>query len=171
MLDSKVDIPAPKKLRPSPLMPQPMAIDGPMPLHLIVIEEARKDIQNLRAASNAASGEMGENLRAMVMSLDRIERDLIADSSGFMQAERLFTYYLPAATTILEARGRAAADLDDTKLIAIDAIMGRLASAFKNFALRLHAKDDKAIEIDIKLLDQALASEFGFESLPAKTEN
>ncbi|MEK7661394.1 MAG: hypothetical protein AAB680_05080 [Pseudomonadota bacterium] len=171
MLDSKVDIPAPKKLRPSPLMPQPMAIDGPMPLHLIVIEEARKDIQNLRAASNAASGEMGENLRAMVMSLDRIERDLIADSSGFMQVERLFTYYLPATTKILEARGRAATDFDDTKLAKMDAIMGRLASAFRDFALRLHAKDDKAIEIDIKLLDQALASEFGFENLPAKTEN
>lgn len=147
---------APALAAPAPAAPINLA------LHRQLIEDSKIDVTNIRAAANTASGELGENLRSMASNLDKIERDLLEEPAKLSQVQRLYSYYLPSCSDILSARGKAIAANDTTKIAEIDAMISRLSVAFNDFALRMHGEDARSIEIDIKLLEQSLADEFGF---------
>lgn len=129
-------------------------------LHMQVIKDAEDDIVQLRAASNTASDDLGIHLRTMVANVEKVQKALEADANHLSQVQRLFTYYLPATTDLLKARGKAAAIGDGVKIKEIDAMIGRLEDAFEDFAARINGEDARSVEIDIKLLDQSLAQEF-----------
>jgi len=162
------DIETPKigKKRELSVLVPPLKPEGDftVPLHLQAIEDSRRNNLLLRQASIAASGDLGANLRAMVMSLDRIEIDLIADGAKFEQVQSLFSFYLPRAIAVLEAREHASANQNGAKIASLDAIIARLAIAFKNFALIVRAEETSSNEIDFEGLDKVLADEFGLEN-------
>lgn len=140
--------------------------NGVKPLHLEIMADAKSSIAQIKSASNVASGELGNQLRKMVNSIDIVQKGLDEDPSKLSQVQRLFTYYIPAAADILKARGKAASANDENRIGEIDAMINRLEAAFADFAARIMGEDARSLEIDIKLLSQSLAAEF--DSIPVK---
>jgi hypothetical protein len=135
----------------------------PPEIHKKVIEDAKPDFNEIRAASAVAMGAVGENLRSIVKNAEIMQHELLRDSSKLSEVQRVFTYYIPATADLLTARGKAIANNDEAKALDIDNMIARLEAAFRDFAARLHGEDVRSIDIDIKLLDQSLKQDLPFE--------
>lgn len=129
-------------------------------LHRQIINEARAARTRLEAASHVADGALGVKLRNMVSKVTEVEAGLEADPSRLSDVQRLFTYYLPATSDLLTARGALARSENPARLAEIDAMIGKLDTAYNDFADRLKGHDARSLEIDLKLLDRALDEEF-----------
>jgi hypothetical protein len=129
-------------------------------LHRQVIAEAAPYRSRLEAAAAVADGELGTRLRNMVGKAKAVEAGLEADRSRLPDVQRLFTYYLPATADLLAARGALAGTGEAQRLVEIDAMIGKLDLAYTDFAQRLNGHDARSLEIDLRLLDQALDAEF-----------
>lgn len=150
-----------------PNTPSPVSEQQSTPaLHKSIIDDAQDELLSLKSAANTADGQLGINLRSMVMNSEKIQRDLLDDPSKLSQVQRLFVYYLPSVSDLLNARGKAVSNGDTTKIGEIDAMFDRLATAFNDFALRMHGEDARSVDIDLKLLDQSLAQDLGLEPRP-----
>jgi hypothetical protein len=145
---------------------EPVAIEAPpaatptIPLHRQVIGDAQPARARLEAAASVADAQLGERLRAMVARVKDVVAGLEADPSRLSDVQRLFTYYLPATADLLAARGGVAGSGDTDRLAEIDTMIGKLGLAYDDFAARLSGHDARSLEIDMRLLDQALDQEF-----------
>lgn len=136
-------------------------LPAPTPLlHRQVIAEAAPARTRLEAAASVAGGDLGTKLRNMLARVKAVEAGLEADPSRLSDVQRLFTYYLPATADLLSARGAIAGSGDTKRLDEIDTMIGKLESAFTDFGERLQGHDARSLEIDMRLLDQALDQEF-----------
>jgi hypothetical protein len=131
-----------------------------MPLHRQIIADAQPSQARLEAAASVGDGQLGARLRAMVARVKKVASGLDADPSRLSDVQRLFTYYLPATADLLAARGNLVASGDSARLAEIDAMIGKLGLAYDDFAARLAGHDARSLEIDLRLLDQALDQEF-----------
>lgn len=134
----------------------------PRPLHETLIAAAAGDRLRIEAAASVASGQLGADLRGIDTTLDEIERSLRADPSRLSDAQRVFTYYLPALGNLLTARGTVGGDAG--RVAEIDRMVGQIAQAFRDVAGRLQGQDARSLDIDLKLLEQSLSDEFGVTS-------
>ncbi len=131
-------------------------------LHKKVIEDAKSDLMQIKAASGVASGELLANLQKIVQNSEKIEQDLLREPHKLSEVQRIFTYYIPATQDLVFARAKAVSANDATKLVEIDNMMARLAQAFEDFARKMHGEDARSIDIDIKLLEQSLQEDLSF---------
>jgi hypothetical protein len=138
----------------------PPAATPTIPLHRQVIGDAQPARARLEAAASVADAQLGERLRAMVTRVKDVVAGLEADPSRLSDVQRLFTYYLPATADLLAARGGVAGSGDTDRLAEIDTMIGKLGLAYDDFAARLSGHDARSLEIDMRLLDQALDQEF-----------
>jgi hypothetical protein len=140
---------------------EPIALNEKPPLlHRQVIADAKTSRAKLEAAASVAEGALGARLRNMVGKVREVEAGLEAEPSRLSDVQRLFTYYLPATEDLLSARGALAGSNDNARMGEIDAMIGKLDTAFSDFADRLKGHDARSLEIDLKLLDRALDEEF-----------
>jgi hypothetical protein len=72
---------------------------------------------------------------------------------------RFFTYYLPETTHLVTARLSLSPQMNAERLNEIDATLARLVEAFAAFEAAARAPDLESIDLDIRLLDQALKTE------------
>lgn len=140
----------------TPITPQSLE------LHKKVIEDAKSDLMQIKAASGVASGDLSLNLQKIVQNAEKIEQDLLREPHKLSEVQRIFTYYIPSTQDLLFARAKAVAANDQTKLTEIDSMMARLAQAYEDFARKMHGEDARSIDIDIKLLDQSLQEDLSY---------
>jgi hypothetical protein len=132
-----------------------------LPLHLALIDESKRARGILLSAAKQNQDQFGARLNRMVDGVDYVIAELKDEPKKLFEVQRLFTYYLPEVAKMLEARQQMV-DLGETERVReIDAILERIENAFSQFAKRMHAADIAALDIDLKLLDQSLAAEFG----------
>ncbi|MEK7661393.1 MAG: hypothetical protein AAB680_05075 [Pseudomonadota bacterium] len=158
--------------QPQTSIPEVAQNEAPIaPLHQQVIDDAKGAFTQIRAASNTASGDLGNHLRNMVINAEKVERGLLSDPSKLSQVQRLFTYYLPSCADLLQARGRAVSANDVVRVNEIDGMISRLDAAFADFALRIHGQDGRSVDIDLKLLEQSLAQDLAFSPIGSKSKD
>jgi hypothetical protein len=133
-------------------------------LHEVVTADAQAARTKLEAAASVADGELGARLRNMLSKVKEVEAGLKLDPSRLSDVQRLFTYYLPATADLLAARGALVGGGDSARLAEIDKMIGKLDLAYTDFADRLKGHDARSLEIDLRLLDQALNDEFVVKS-------
>jgi 5-bromo-4-chloroindolyl phosphate hydrolysis protein len=141
-----------------------VAAPPPIPLHRQVIADAEPARVRLEAAASAAGEPVGIRLRTMVTRVKDVIASLEADPSRLSDVQRLFTYYLPATADLLAARGALAGSGETARLAEIDTMIGKLGQAYDDFAARLSGHDARSLEIDMRLLDQALDQEFALKT-------
>lgn len=134
--------------------------------HLGLIAETEYSRQALAEAAKHETGELGSDLAKMVAYVDVIVAAIRANPSKLGDVQRLFTYYLPEVGKLLQARRQMLAIEETSRIAEIDAILDRIETAFAQFAVRIHDADIRALDIDLKLLDQSLVSEFETVILP-----
>jgi hypothetical protein len=131
-----------------------------LPPHLALVEEAIPLRIKIKAAANLEQGEFGIDLKAMVKNVEAIVEGLKLAPSKLSDVQRLFTYYLPEVANLLEARQHMLSLGEIARVDEIEMIVERIEKAFATFARRMHEADIRALDIDLKLLDQSLAAEF-----------
>jgi hypothetical protein len=129
-------------------------------LHRQVTQSAAPNRARLEAAASVADGALGVRLRNMVAMVKDVENGLEAEPSRLSDVQRLFTYYIPATADLLAARGAIVGSNDGARLAEIDTMIGKLDLAFTDFAQRLKGHDAANLDLDLRLLDQALDDEF-----------
>jgi hypothetical protein len=141
-------------------MPKPAVPLTDLPLHVQLIEETKVARTFLGEVATLETGEFGDDLKSMVANVDVIIAAVYSAPIKLPDVQRLFTYYLPEVSRLLEARQvmKRAAAFD--RVGEIDAIIDRIAAAFHQLARRIHEADIRALDIDLKLLDRSLAAEF-----------
>jgi hypothetical protein len=145
---------------PSSATPVRAAPKAPAGLHGKVIADAAPARAALASAAAVAAGELGERLRRINDTVDQIARALEADPSRLSDVQRVFTYYLPSAADLIAARGSLVAKGDAARVAEVDSMIGKLDVAFADFLKKVHGRDPRTIDIDIRLLEQALDQEF-----------
>lgn len=132
----------------------------PIPLFRQVIADAEPARARVEAAASVAGDALGARLRNMVARVKEVVAGLEADPSRLSDVQRLFTYYLPATADLLSARGALAGTSDAPRLAEIDTMIGKLDLAYDDFAARLSGHDARTLDLDLRLLDQAIDQEF-----------
>lgn len=130
------------------------------PPHMALIEETNLVRRKLAHASKIHIGDLGCCLSAILSSIDAIIAGLKDNPLKLIEVQRLFTYYLPEIGNLLKARDHMSTIAQHSRVSEIDVILVRIEAAVATFALRMHEADIRALDIDLKLLDQALAAEF-----------
>nr|MCU0881154.1 5-bromo-4-chloroindolyl phosphate hydrolysis family protein [Hyphomonadaceae bacterium] len=137
----------------SPANPDPSA-------HARLIRETSDVRAQLSAAASAADGTLGNDLRRMDKATRAVVDSLEKDPSNLSHVQRMFTYYLPSAAQLLNARREVAGTGNTAHQGEIDGMFSRLADAFEDFVARINGTDIRSLEIDLKLLEQSLDAEF-----------
>jgi 5-bromo-4-chloroindolyl phosphate hydrolysis protein len=140
--------------------PKPKPDYSHLPPHLALIGETQAVREKLTAAAQMETGEFGSDLAKMVQNVDTIIDTIRVAPAKLGDVQRLFTYYLPEVGKLLEARLHMQAVGETQRVAEIEAILDRIETAFQQFAARMHQADIRALDIDLKLLDQSLAAEF-----------
>jgi hypothetical protein len=144
----------------------PMADAGPPPLpqdqsaHGRLIRETEAARAQLSVAGKTAQGPLADNLRRMDQATHTVVAALQRDPSNLAHVQRMFTYYLPSAAQLLDARKTVAGTGNTVHQGEIDGMFARLADAFEDFVARINGTDIRSLEIDLKLLEQSLDAEF-----------
>jgi 5-bromo-4-chloroindolyl phosphate hydrolysis protein len=140
--------------------PQPTPDYSHLAPHLALIAETEGARQKLRAAAQQETGEFGSDLAKMVVNVDTIIDGIRTTPAKLGDVQRLFTYYLPQVAKLLDARQHMRSLGESERVREIEAILDRIETAFAQLAARLHEADIRALDIDLKLLDQSLAGDF-----------
>lgn len=135
-------------------------------IHMKVIADAQPALTRIKTAAGVATGGLGEQLRRIAATADQIARALEADPARLAEVQRAFTYYLPSAADLIGARGGLVASGDTARVAEIDTMIGRLDAAFTDFLAKMQGQDARAIDIDIRLLEQSLDQEFAGRRKP-----
>jgi hypothetical protein len=101
------------------------------------------------------------SVAGIVAAGNRIMGAVAAAPEKFNTAQRLFTYYLPEAVKVAEALATLEADprADAQRIVATQGVLQKLTMLFDRTELELKEHDAQALDIDLRLLDQSLASD------------
>lgn len=133
------------------------ALAGPL------LHQAAHDLERLLAARMAITDAATRTrLESLAGKAEHILHEISDHPDRLADAQRLLTYYLPRAADLAahvaacDQRGRASEETAE----AARAMLIRLENAFSASEKAIAAHDDKAISIDLKLLEDALREDF-----------
>jgi hypothetical protein len=132
--------------------------------HLTLINETKSTRLTLLEAAKRETGDFGVGLANMISDVDEIITGLKAAPEKLAEVQRLFTYYLPEVSNLLDVRAKLIERGETKGVTEIETILDRTELAFDRFAARMHLSDIRELEIDLRMLDQALAAEFEADS-------
>jgi 5-bromo-4-chloroindolyl phosphate hydrolysis protein len=91
----------------------------------------------------------------------RVMAQVASAPEKFNIAQRVFTYYCPESVSVAEALAKLENDttLDISRIQSTQSILQKLSILFERTELELKADDNKALDIDLKLLDQSLQAD------------
>ena len=125
-----------------------------------LIAEAEPELARLRGAAAALRDPaLGSRFASMATTTTGVMQALVADPARVGQAQRLLTYLLPRAAQIAEGlrliEAQTAPDADRQRRLT--EITVRLDDAFTRTKDRLAEPELRALDLELKLLEQALA--------------
>ncbi|KAF0106027.1 MAG: Uncharacterized protein FD163_1962 [Hyphomonadaceae bacterium] len=92
---------------------------------------------------------------------NRVMNQVALNPEKFNIAQRVFTYYCPESVAVAEALAKLENEqaLDIARIQSTQNILQKLSILFERTELELKADDNKALDIDLKLLDQSLQAD------------
>ena len=128
--------------------------------------DATATVGRLVAAANAIGARPVRNqARRIGNAADLILAGIADDPSTLAHVQRVLSYYLPSAATLVESYRVLELRGDSARLDALAAVIGRLDTAFQHYADRLAEDALKALDVEIRLVDAALKDDLGDTSL------
>lgn len=149
---------------------QMLELPPPQPTHSEIFANCADDLDDIKIAAGAASGALSEKLNTIDENIAKIMREIEADSIQFSQTSRLFTYYVPEIVNLLRARGGLSKRGNKAKIAEIDEMLSRLAIISEEFLNKLSETDSRALDVDLKLLDQSIAQDMTFNEISMGTK-
>ncbi len=91
----------------------------------------------------------------------RIMGKVADDPDKFSIAQRVFTYYFKEAVAVAASLGKMENDTkpDVARILSTQSVLQKLVLLFESTELELKDDDNKALDIDLKLLDQSLKAD------------
>lgn len=134
-----------------------------------LLADAELAATRLDAMGKAARGKTSLTLRELARLSRSVAALVMQDPNRLDSVMRLFTYYLPAAADLAEDRARLTGSAGQGRLSEIDHTLDRLAVAFASFERAALEPDLRDVDIDLRLIDQALSSDGAMESDAGET--
>jgi 5-bromo-4-chloroindolyl phosphate hydrolysis protein len=147
----------PKRAAKTPSIAAPLA--GTEDAIVTLLADAEVAAVRLDAVGQATHGTPGLRVRELARLSRAVALLVMQDPSRLAGVMRLFTYYLPAAADLAEDRARLTGAAGQARLREIDSTLARLTEAFAGFERAALEPDLRDVDIDLKLIDQALASD------------
>lgn len=124
-----------------------------------LLREGEAALDRLRAAPRRIHDQlMREEIRLLTMKADRVLREVRHDPDKVMAVRRLLTFYLPNAASVAEG-WRALENKSDPspeRVRETRQTMAQLNDAFTRFADDLHEPQLQTLDLDLKVLNDAL---------------
>ena len=124
-----------------------------------LVAEGRAALERLRRAGCAVRDElMREEIKLLGMKADRVLRDAEADPACAMQVRRLFTFYLPNAASVAEGWRVLESKPEPEPVLATQTreTVANLNDAFSKFAEEMHEPKLQTLDLDLRVLNNAL---------------
>jgi hypothetical protein len=134
-----------------------------------VLGEAHRDLIRLRDAGRAILDAEGRGaIGRMGRTAHEVIREVEAEPNKLAAAQRLLTYYLPRAVSVAEGIGvlERRRVPDPERLTQALGMLVKLESAFTHYADELASEDVSELDVDIRLLEQALRQDIGAVPAP-----
>lgn len=137
--------------------------EGQIAVARAALSEAMPALDRLEAASKEIED---KGMRARTIAVAKIGREVVKDLEEQPRAlpsvQRLLTYYLPRAAELAEAyhhmeERRVGAD----RRTSVADVFAKLEAAFTHFRDQIADQDLRALDIDIRLVDEALQEDIG----------
>ena len=124
-----------------------------------LLREGDEALERLRAAPRLIHDQlMREEIRLLTMKADRVLRDVRGDPDKVMAVRRMLTFYLPNAASVAEGwralEGKA--EPSPERVRQTRETMAGLNDAFTQFADELHEPRMQTLDLDLKVLNDAL---------------
>lgn len=124
-----------------------------------LVREGEAALERLRAAPRRIHDQlMREEIRLLTMKADRVLREVRHDPDKVMAVRRLLTFYLPNAASVAEG-WRALENKSEPspeRVRETRQTMAQLNDAFTRFADELHEPQLQTLDLDLKVLNDAL---------------
>lgn len=124
-----------------------------------LLREGEAALDRLRAAPRLIHDQlMREEIRLLTMKADRVLRDVRGDPDKVMAVRRMLTFYLPNAASVAEG-WRALENKSEPapeRVQQTRETMAQLNDAFTQFADELHEPQMQTLDLDLKMLNDAL---------------
>jgi len=124
-----------------------------------LLREGDAALERLRAAPRRIHDQlMREEIRLLTMKADRVLREVRNDPDKVMAVRRLLTFYLPNAASVAEG-WRALENKSEPspeRVRQTRETMAGLNDAFTRFADQLHEPQMQTLDLDLKVLNDAL---------------
>ena len=124
-----------------------------------LLREGEAALERLRAAPRRIHDQlMREEIRLLTMKADRVMREVRNDPDKVMAVRRLLTFYLPNAASVAEG-WRALENKSEPspeRVRETRQTMAQLNDAFTRFADDLHEPQLQTLDLDLKVLNDAL---------------
>ncbi|MBW3559663.1 MAG: 5-bromo-4-chloroindolyl phosphate hydrolysis family protein [Proteobacteria bacterium] len=148
------------KNRPAPGRLDPAAVsDQRRGTAADLLREGEAALDRLRAAPRRIHDQlMREEIRLLTMKADRVLREVRHDPDKVMAVRRLLTFYLPNAASVAEG-WRALENKSEPspeRVRETRQTMAQLNDAFTRFADDLHEPQLQTLDLDLKVLNDAL---------------
>ncbi len=124
-----------------------------------LIADGERALQRLREAPRTIRDQlMREEIRLLVMKADRVMREVRGHPDKVMAVRRLLNFYLPNAASVAEG-WRALENKSEPSPDRVQQTretMAQLNDAFTRFADELHEPQMQTLDLDLKVLNDAL---------------
>ena len=124
-----------------------------------LLREGDRALERLRAAPRSIHDQlMREEIRLLTMKADRVLRDIQDQPAKVMAVRRLLTFYLPNAASVAEG-WRALENKSEPSAARVQQTretMAQLNDAFTQFADELHEPQMQTLDLDLRVLNDAL---------------
>lgn len=127
-----------------------------------LIADGEAALNRLREAPRAIRDQlMREEIRLLVMKAERVLREVRGDPDRVMAVRRMLTFYLPNAASVaegwrvLESKSEPAPE----RVRQTRETMAQLNDAFTRFADDLHEPQMQTLDLDLKVLNDALKTD------------
>ena len=154
------------------LVPQREAIVAPQiddnsyPSHNEVVQkvllEAATSLQKINDTIGKLKHPDSINSVTQIVTIGkRLMKNVAENPDKLSIAQRVFTYYCPEAVGVAQSLAKIENDAkpDVSRIISTQSILQKLVMLLESTELELKADDNKALDIDLKLLNQSLKSD------------
>lgn len=133
-----------------------------------VLEEATADLRRLdAAAAKLSDGETRTIAQRLVGAGGRLAQAVAAAPDKFAIAQRAFTYHLPKAVYLAETLSALeAAGADEKRRANARHVLARMENLFEKTALDLANVDAREMDVELRLINQALDEDLDARSVP-----